>query len=73
MTEMTEPRRHYSSYLLRLWRTANGGEQVCRASLESAHSGKRLTFATLDDLLNFLQRTCGEPPWEDDNRDRERR
>jgi hypothetical protein len=70
---MKEPQGRYSSHLLRLWWTANSGEEVCRASLESAHSSKRTVFATLDDLLDFLLRTCGEPPWEDDHRDRERR
>jgi len=70
---MTGPRQGYRSCLLRLWQTASGGELVCRASIEGAHSGKRMGFATLDDLFDFLRRMCGEPPWEDDNGDRERR
>jgi hypothetical protein len=71
---MTGPRSSYRSYLLRLWQTTSGGEWVCRASLESAQSGKRMGFATLDDLFGFLRRSCGAVRWEENgDRDRERR
>jgi hypothetical protein len=43
----------YRAYLLRLWRTAEG---QWRATLEDAHSGERLAFATLDQLAAFLAR-----------------
>jgi hypothetical protein len=59
---MTEPRDRYSSYLLRLWKTASDDERVCRASLESAHSGERVGFASLDALMSFLRRECKAAP-----------
>ncbi len=54
---MTTPAYH--AYLLRLWRTS---EAHWRASLEDAHSGERLTFATLGQLSDFLLRTTGAAP-----------
>ena len=35
MGTMTEPQNRYSSYLLRLWKTASDSEQCYRASLEN--------------------------------------
>ena len=49
----TEPHR-YLAYMLRLWQTSK--ETVWRASLESPHTGERHGFASLDDLISFLQR-----------------
>ena len=54
---MTTPA--YQAYLLRLWRTS---EAQWRASLEDAHSGERLTFATLAQLSEFLLRATGAAP-----------
>jgi len=45
----------YLSYLLRLWPVEDGGERMWRASLESARSGQRTGFASLDDLFDFLE------------------
>jgi hypothetical protein len=56
---MTEPQGRYSSYLLRLWQTASGGELVCRASLENARTGERVGFANLDDLFDYLRAQAG--------------
>ena len=43
----------YMSYLLRLWR--EGEETVgWRASLHDPRTGKRVGFATLDDLIEYL-------------------
>ncbi len=47
--------QRYLSYLLRLWQTSDGGKQVWRASLESPGSGERRGFASLEDLIGFLQ------------------
>ena len=44
----------YLSYLLRLWQTSDGGEQVWRASLESPGTGLRQGFASVQDLFDFL-------------------
>ena len=57
---MTDSRRRYTAYLLRLWQVRNKGETPWRASLESPHSGERLGFASLDDLVSFLRKETGE-------------
>jgi len=44
----------YQSYLLRLWR-AKEGEEGWRASLESAQTGERKGFATLDALFDYVR------------------
>jgi hypothetical protein len=50
----------YQSYLLRLWR-AKEGEEGWRASLESAQTGERRGFATLDALFDYVRlQTLGE-------------
>lgn len=46
----------YQSYLLRLWPAGDKDKTVWRPSLESPHSGKRYSFATLEELFRFLQR-----------------
>ena len=50
-----KPQRRYLSYLLRLWQTSDGANQVWRASLESPGTGERQGFANLKDLFSFLQ------------------
>ena len=59
---MTELQGHYSSYLLRLWQTASGGELVYRASLENARTGERVGFSNLDDLFDYLRAQAGLVP-----------
>jgi hypothetical protein len=64
----TEGQSDYQSYLLRLW-WAKEGEEGWRASLESAQTGERRGFATLDALFDYVRSqtrvessltTCGE-------------
>jgi hypothetical protein len=56
-----EEQRHIS-YLLRLWPVRSEDGIVWRASLESAHTGDRIGFASLDALFAFLRgRTDAEP------------
>jgi hypothetical protein len=52
---MSEKPRRYLSYLPRLWQASSGGELVWRASLEDPHTGARRGFATLADLVAFLE------------------
>jgi len=54
----------YLSYLLRLWQTTDGGEQVWRVSLESPGTGERKGFASLKALCEFLAAQTGQalPP-----------
>ena len=56
----TEPHR-YLAYMLRLWQ-ASGKEMVWRAFLESPHTGERHGFASVDDLISFLQRQTAIAP-----------
>ena len=66
---MTKAQPDYLAYLLRLWR-ANGENSsqsaaesvVWRVSLESPHTGEKKSFASLDDLFDFLRQQTGEGP-----------
>lgn len=51
---MTQP-PHYLSFLLRLWQTQDRGHTIWRASLESPQTGDRQGFASLEELMVFLQ------------------
>ena len=48
--------RDYVAYLLRIWREEGGESTRWRASLEDPHTGKRLGFAGLEELFEFLIR-----------------
>jgi hypothetical protein len=50
----------YHSYLLRLWRTP----QAWHASLDDPHTGKRLGFASLEQMFAYLMEVTehGEEP-----------
>jgi len=50
----TREHSDYQSYLLRLWRVKEG-EEGWRASLESAQTGQRKGFATLDALFDYVR------------------
>jgi hypothetical protein len=70
---MSKKQPTYYSYLMRLWRDngsdshhpvdvpthQTGGSPVWRASVESARTGKRQNFASLDALFAFLRRQTG--------------
>jgi hypothetical protein len=56
---MTEQRRGYLAYLLRLWQVHSDGKSTWRASLESARTGEHRGFANLKDLFTFLEREVG--------------
>jgi hypothetical protein len=57
---------HYISYLLRLWRVKDDDEPhppekaVWRASLEDPNTRERKAFASLDDLVEYLQERTGQ-------------
>ena len=59
---VTERQRPYLAYLLRLWQTQDKGEIGWRASLENAHTGEKLAFAQLDELVAFLRQRAGLAP-----------
>ncbi len=48
------------AYLLRLWQVRCEEGLAWRASLESARSGERLGFASLDQLFGFLRERMEE-------------
>jgi len=45
----------YFSYLLRLWRSAQGTSSVWHASLEDPMTGERQGFTSLKSLFAFLE------------------
>jgi hypothetical protein len=51
-------KREYMAYLLRMWREDRDAEW--RALLENPNNGERAGFATLDDLVAFLEGKTGE-------------
>ena len=59
---MTERQRPYLAYLLRLWQVRDKGQIGWRASLENAHTGEKLAFAQLDELVVFLRERTGPAP-----------
>jgi len=54
----------YLSYLLRLWQTSDGKKQIWRASLQSPNTQERRGFASLEELMDFLETQTGDeaPP-----------
>ena len=61
-------RRDYVSYLLRLWQSGNEEKAVWRASLENPLTGERQGFASLKELVAFLDaRTGNQEPMHDDS------
>ena len=52
---MKSGRREYLSYLLRIWRTGSEEEAVWLASLTNPFTGEQLGFASLKELLAFLE------------------
>jgi hypothetical protein len=52
---MKSRRQKYLSYLLRLWRTGSEEDGVWLASLTNPFTGEHLGFASLEQLLAFLQ------------------
>ena len=53
---MKPPRPGYRAFLLRLWQTP---VDQCRVSLEDAHTGQRHVFASLAELVEFLEKHAG--------------
>jgi hypothetical protein len=62
MSQEQEEAGGYFAYLLRLWRETDGGTARWRASLQDPHSGKKLGFAHLDELVAFLRERTGLAP-----------
>jgi hypothetical protein len=57
---MSNLRRGYVAYLLRLWQVSEAENAPWRASLESPHSGQRRGFASLAELFTFLENEIGQ-------------
>jgi hypothetical protein len=70
---VSEKRRRYASYLLRLWPTEVKGHLVWRASLESPHSDERWGFANMAALFAFLRQETGDTRCPSGKADGERR
>ena len=56
---MARERPDYFSYLLRLWRARERGASAWRASLQDPHTGERMGFSSLGELLAFLREQMG--------------
>jgi hypothetical protein len=56
---MATEQSDYQSYLLRLYPAPSPRETVCRATLQSTQTGKRVGFATLREAFDFLERSAG--------------
>jgi hypothetical protein len=56
---MTNERRRYIAYLVRLWRPGSAQSPAWRASVEDPHSGAQRTFADLASLFAFLEEQTG--------------
>jgi hypothetical protein len=54
-----EPPRDYLSYLLRLWRSSDGKQDIWRTSLQRPGSDRREGFANLQELFDFLEIQTG--------------
>jgi len=52
-------KKNYHSFLLRLWRVHVDGKLVWRASLENPFTGERKGFASLSELVVYLQAQVG--------------
>lgn len=59
---MTERQRPYLAYLLRLWQIQDKSKIGWRASLENVHTGEKLAFAHLDELVAYLRELIGLAP-----------
>lgn len=55
MVRMTRERRHYLSFMLRLWRAGNDGKPAWRASLKDPLTRECLGFAGLRELFAYLE------------------
>lgn len=60
---MTQQKRPYHSYLLRMWQEGEPSDNW-RASLQNVLTGEQLGFGSLEELLSFLLalRAQGERP-----------
>jgi hypothetical protein len=45
----------YRSYLLRLWQAGEGEAPALRIVLVSPHTGERRSFASLEEMVRFLE------------------
>jgi hypothetical protein len=66
MTKHRREQSRYQSYLLRLWQTSDGNKTIWRASLQSPNSEERHGFASLEELMSFLEAQAEQP--EDERR-----
>jgi hypothetical protein len=59
---MPDKSQPYRSYLLRLWRSGDGGTARWLASLEDTRTGERRGFASLQEMFAFLETQTGGAP-----------
>jgi hypothetical protein len=59
---MKEQPSAYHSYLIRLWPAGDEGQAGWRASLENSRTGKRIGFASIEELFDYLRLETGVSP-----------
>lgn len=52
----------YHAYLLRLWSEEKEGGEEWHSQVDHIQSGRRYSFDTLDNLLEFLRQQTEKPP-----------
>jgi len=52
----------YQAYLLRLWQQQVQTQHTWRILLENVHTGERMRFSSLEELVEFLQGGAEPPP-----------
>ena len=57
---MKQKRPKYHSYLIRLWRSSNDETAPWHIMLENPHTHERHSFASLGDMLAFLQQVLAQ-------------
>lgn len=59
---MASEQQQYVAYLLRLWQVTSRGGRVWLASLQDVHTGERRGFASVAQLIAFLEAQTRSSP-----------
>jgi hypothetical protein len=57
---MSDSRKAYFSYLLRMWRAGDETDGEWRASMENAQTGEREVFSGVEAVVDFIRQQAGE-------------
>lgn len=68
ISTMKQKRPNYHSYLIRLWRSSDDETASWHIMLENPHTRERHSFATLGDMLAYLQQVLANSQFDDSRR-----